>query len=92
MSPVPLRLMLRDSRGFMPAVTGRGGTVLDRRARSRSTRSGDTGVGRGCSYLRSIGTGCSSSSTGPLVLMGALGRGLSTDIALLLGIDASMLL
>lgn len=80
-SLVSLRLMLRDSRGFIPAVNGRGGIVLDL---SRSMRSGETGVGRGSSYLRSIGTGCASNSTGPLVLMGALGRGLSTDIALLL--------
>lgn len=83
--------MFRDSRGFMPAVNGRGGTVLDRRALSRSMRSGETGVGRGSSYLRSIGTGCASNSTGPLVLMGALGRGLSTDIALLLWAVASLL-
>jgi hypothetical protein len=84
-----LRFILRDSRGFIPAVNGRGGTVLDRRDLSRSTRAGETGVGRGSSYLCSIGTGCASSSTGPLVLMGALGRGLSTDIALLLWLDVS---
>jgi hypothetical protein len=83
-SLVSLRFILRDSRGFMPAVNGRGGTVLDRRDLSRSMRSGETGVGRGSSYLRSIGTGCASNSTGPFVLIGALGRGLSTDIALLL--------
>lgn len=90
-SLVSLRFILRDSRGFIPAVDGRGGTVLDRRDFSRSTRAGETGVGRGSSYLRSIGTGCASSSTGPFVLMGALGRGLSTDIALLLWLDASSL-
>lgn len=78
--------MLRESRGVMPEpdVPGRGGTVLDLGALARSTRVGETGVGRGCSYLRSIGTGCASNSTAPLVLIGALGRGLSTDIALVL--------
>jgi hypothetical protein len=65
-------------------VLGREGTVLDRGALARSTRLGETGVGRGCSYRRSIGTGCASNSTALLALIGALGRGLSIDIALVL--------
>jgi hypothetical protein len=94
MSLVLSRLRLRASRGAMDEfeVDGRragtlpvrGGTLLVRGALARSMRDGDTGVGRGCSYLRSIGTGCASNSTAPLVLIGALGRGLSTDRALIL--------
>lgn len=46
----------------------------------RPFRSEDTGVSRGCSYLRSSGTGRASNSTAPPTTEGALGRGLSTDI------------
>jgi hypothetical protein len=89
------RLILRASRGTMDdefdvdgrragTLLVRGGTLLVRGALARSMREGDTGVGRGCSYLRSIGTECASSSIAPLVLIGACGRGLSIDIALVL--------
>ena len=74
------RPVLRASRGVMePEVVGRGGTVLDR---DPLVRSGDAGIARDCSCLRSARTGCASNSTGPSVLIGSFGRGLSTDMAL----------
>jgi len=82
---VLFRPRFRASRGSMPPeldVEGRGGTVLERFALSLSACVGDAGVGRGCSYLRSIGIGCASSSTGPSWGSGALGKGLSTDSGL----------
>jgi len=62
-------------------VEGRGGIVLERCVFAWSCCFGDAGVARGCSYLRSIGMGCASSSTGPCG-SGALGKGLSTDSGL----------
>lgn len=72
-------------------VEGRGGTVLARCALFLSESVGDAGVARGFSYLRSIGIGCASNSTGPSVGRGATGKGLSTDSGLDLDVLLSLL-